>query len=67
MLNQYMKSINFKGSTYQLDKNYWKGDMVNTTIDFQQKQLEYCIEVQDWNTLENRINNMLRWGGIIKL
>lgn len=62
-----MKYINFKGSTYQLDPSYWKGDMLNTTTDFQHKQLEYCIEIQDWVTLENRINNMLRWGGIIKL
>ena len=62
-----MKSINFKGSTYQLDPLYWKDTMLNDTIDFQYEQLKYCIEIQDWNTLENRINNMLRWGGIVKL
>lgn len=66
-----MKSINydisFKGITYRLDPLYHIDDMVNTSLDFQHKQLLYCIKIQDWNTLENRINNMLKWGGIIKL
>ena len=62
-----MKSINYKGNKYQLDPNYWKGDMLNTTLQFQYDQLMYCLEINDYVTLENRINNMLKWGGIIKL
>ena len=62
-----MKYINYKGNKYQLDENYWKGDMLNTTSQFQHDQLLYCIETNDYVTLENRINNMLKWGGIIKL
>jgi len=59
-----MKSINYKGKTYIIDEDYFEGDMLNTTSQFQHEQLLYCIEIQDFITLENRINNMLRWGGI---
>jgi len=59
-----MKEINYKGNIYQLDKEYWKGNLLNDSIEFQYEQLEYCIETGDFQTLENRINNMLKWGGI---
>ena len=59
-----MKEIKYRGNIYQLDKEYWKGDLLNDSIEFQYEQLEYCIEIGDFQTLENRINNMLKWGGI---
>ena len=59
-----MKEINYKGNIYQLDEEYWKGNLLNDSIEFQYEQLEYCIETGDFQTLENRINNMLKWGGI---
>lgn len=60
-----MKTITYKNVKYQLDKNYWKGEMVNDSLDFQYMQLEYCIKTGDFQTLENRLNNMIQWGGLI--
>ena len=59
-----MKSITYKNVKYQLDESYWKGETVNDSLDFQYMQLEYCIETGDFLTLENRLNNMLQWGGV---
>ena len=56
--------ITFKGVTYILDKEFWKGETINASIEFQYKQLQYCIEIGDYQTLENRVTNMLLWGGI---
>lgn len=60
-----MKIITYKNVKYQLDENYWKGEMVNDSLDFQYMQLEYCIETGDFQTLENRLNNMLQWDGVL--
>ena len=54
----------FKGKTYQIDEDYWTGDMLNTSASFQFEQLIYCIQIKDWLTLENRINGMLKHGGL---
>ena len=54
----------YKGKTYQMDESYWERDMPNTSPEFQYEQLIYCIQVQDWVTLENRINGMLKHGGL---
>ena len=62
-----MKSIKYKNITYIMDENYWKGDTLNNTSEFQHQQLLYCVKIKDWNTLQNRIFNMLKWGGIKKL
>lgn len=58
------KEIKYKGKTYILDRDYWKGIMLNDSIDFQYLQLEYCLEVGDFTTFENRIANQLKWGGL---
>ena len=60
-----MKTITYKNVKYHLDETYWKGEMVNDSLDFQYMQLEYCIKTGDFQTLENRLNNMLQWGGVI--
>lgn len=57
----------YKGINYKIDEDYWGGDMLNTTPQFQLEQFQYCIKVQDWKTLENRITNMLKWGGLKKI
>jgi hypothetical protein len=59
--------FNFKGKIYQVDKEYWVGDMPNTSIEFQYDQFMHLIQTQDWITLENRIVNQLRWGGLIEI
>lgn len=59
--------IRNKGINYKIDEDYWEGDMLNTTPKFQFEQLEYCRNIGDWVTLNNRIINMLKWGGIKKL
>lgn len=59
-----MKSIKFKGNTYIIDEEYWDNSIPNSSPEFQHKQLLYCLEIKDYNTLENRITNMLKWGGI---
>lgn len=56
--------ITFKNETYILDEEYWKGEAINDSIEFQHMQLTHCIEVGDYTTLENRISNMLLWGGV---
>lgn len=56
--------FNFKGKTYKMDENYWNGEMLNTSAEFQFEQLIYCIQIQDWIALENRINGMLKHGGL---
>lgn len=57
-------TITYRNRKYQLDPEYWDETQPNTTREFQLMQLKYCIEVGDFLALENRINNMLKWGGI---
>lgn len=59
--------ITHKGKTYQLDKDYWKGQMINDSIDFQYEQLMHCMETGDFDTLKNRLASMIMWGGIIEI
>lgn len=56
--------IKYKGITYIIDEDYFEDDMPNTSPKFQHEQLLYLVEIKDFVTLENRINNMLKWGGI---
>lgn len=60
-------TIEFKGKKYQLDKEYFKGEMVNNSVDFQYEQLMYCLKTQDFDTLKNRITNMTLNGGLIEI
>ena len=59
--------LTYKKEKYELDPDYWEEDMPINTKEFQLNQLKYCIEVGDFITLENRINGMLKWGGIKKV
>jgi hypothetical protein len=58
--------LTYKKHKYELDPQYWDETDVNSSREFQLMQLNYCIQVGDFITLENRINNMLKWGGIKK-
>ena len=60
-------TLTYKKQKYELDPEYWEETSVNNSREFQLMQLNYCIEVGDFVTLENRINNMLIWGGIKKI
>lgn len=60
-------TITYRKQKYELDPEYWDEEQPNSTMEFQLSQLNYCVEVGDFVTLENRINNMLKWGGIKKV
>jgi hypothetical protein len=62
-----MKAINYRGKTYQLDPKFHDESMLNSSMGFQYDQFMYLIETQDWVTLENRIINQLKWGGLIEI
>jgi hypothetical protein len=38
-----------------------------TSLEGQYEQFMYIIKTQDWVTLENRIINQLKWGGLIEI
>jgi hypothetical protein len=60
-------TITYRNQKYELDPEYWEESDINSTREFQLMQLTHCVEVGDFATLENRINNMLKWGGIKKV
>jgi hypothetical protein len=60
-------TIIYRGQKYELDSEYWDEEQPNSTREFQLSQLNYCAKIRDFVTLENRINNMLMWGGIKKI
>ena len=60
-------TITYRKQKYELDAEYWEETQPNNSRAFQLRQLTYCVEVGDFVTLENRINNMLKWGGIKKV
>lgn len=60
-------TITYRKQKYELDAEYWEETEPNNTRAFQLRQLTYCVEVGDFITLQNRINNMLKWGGIKKV
>lgn len=62
-----IKKFGFKGKTYQLDPKFFDESMLNTSLEFQYDQFMYLIEVQDWVTMDNRITNQLRHGGLIQI
>lgn len=59
--------LNYKGVKYELSKDYWKGEFLNDSIDFQYEQLKYCLDTGDFTTFENRVTNMTAFGGIVKI
>lgn len=57
--NKY--SFTFNKNTYRLTDK-WEETTVNTSKDFQMKQFEYLLEIHDYKTMSNRINNQIMLG-----
>lgn len=55
----------FKNIIYQLTDK-WEETCLNDSKDFQIKQFNYLVEVRDFVTMENRINNQLLLGYLKK-
>ena len=55
----------FKNIVYELT-DMWEETCLNDSKDFQMEQFEYLIEVKDFVTMENRINNQIILGYIKK-
>jgi hypothetical protein len=59
--------IKYKNINYKVDEEFWGGEQLSDSPQFIYEQLKYAQDTGDYVTLENRINNMLKWGGIKKL
>ena len=62
-----IKKFKFKGKTYQLDPKFMDEEYPITSLEGQYEQFMYLIKKMDWVTLENRIINQLKWGGLIEI
>jgi len=54
-------SFIFKNKLYQLTDK-WEETCSNDSKDFQMDQFNYLLEIKEYNTLENRINNQIMLG-----
>jgi hypothetical protein len=50
-------TFTFKGKTYEIISN----DVMRTPKDLL-RDFKYCLEVNDYQTIKNRITNGLMWG-----
>jgi hypothetical protein len=57
-----MVIFKFKGKTYQITSN----DNYRSNEDLL-RDFEYCLEVRDYQTINNRITNGLKWGWMKEL
>ena len=62
-----IREFQYRGKTYQLDPKHMDEDQPITSLEGQYFQFMHLIETQDWITLENRIINQLKWGGLIEV
>ncbi len=61
--NSYIMVIfKFKGKTYEITSN----DNYRSNEDLL-RDFEYCLEVRDYQTINNRITNGLKWGWMEEL
>lgn len=54
-------SFKFKNKVYQLT-DLWEETCLNDSKDFQMEQFNYLLEISEYTTLENRINNQVMLG-----
>jgi len=54
-------TFKFKNKIYQLTDK-WEETCVNDSKDFQMLQFHYLLEIYDYQTVENRINNQIMLG-----
>lgn len=54
-------SFIFKNKLYQLTDK-WEEACLNDSKDFQMEQFNYLLEIKEYTTMENRINNQIMLG-----
>lgn len=54
-------SFIFKNKLYQLTDK-WEEICLNDSKDFQMDQFNYLLEIKEYNTMENRVNNQIMLG-----
>ena len=54
-------SFKFKNKIYQLTDK-WEETCLNDSKDFQIDQFKYLLRVRDYVTMENRVNNQIKFG-----
>lgn len=54
-------SFRFKNTIYELT-DMWEETCLNDSKDFQMVQFNYLLEVKDFITMENRVNNQILLG-----
>ena len=54
-------SFIFKNKLYQLTDK-WEDTCLNDSKDFQMDQFNYLLEIKEYTTMENRINNQIMLG-----
>ncbi len=62
-----IREFQYRGKMYQLDPKHMDEDYPITSLEGQYEQFMYLIKVKDWVTLQNRIINQLKWGGLIEI
>lgn len=62
-----IRKFQFRGKMYQLDPKFMDEDYPITSLEGQYEQFMHLIKVKDWVTLNNRIINQLKWGGLIEI
>ena len=54
-------SFKFKSKIYELT-DMWEETCLNDSKDFQMDQFNYLLEIKDYETIKNRINNQIMLG-----
>ena len=54
-------SFKFKNKIYELTDK-WEETCINDSKDFQMEQFNYLLQIKDYTTMENRINNQIMLG-----
>lgn len=54
-------SFKFKNKIYELTDK-WEETCINDSKDFQMEQFNYLLQIKNYTTMENRINNQIMLG-----
>jgi len=54
-------SFKFRGKTYKLTDK-WEETCINDSKAFQLDQFKYLEKIHDFTTMENRVNNQVKFG-----
>lgn len=54
-------SFKFKNKIYELTDK-WEETCINDSKDFQMEQFNYLLQIKEYTTMENRINNQIMLG-----